>query len=221
MGFTMFLQTKLNPAPTDPMQAKMFTFMPLIFTFMLATFPAGLVIYWTWNNLLSVTQQYLIMRREGVEVHLFENLKLPLVKRFTGNRQRRSEMTPSADAEFGAQAVRGAVRFRRGHRRHRDVPPDTLPEIAFVGRSNVGKSSLINALTGRKPLARVSNTPGRTREINFFDLGGADPRRPAGLWLRQVSKTEGAGWQSCLAYLAAAPAQPRRASDRLRAAAEG
>ena len=75
MGITQFVQTKLNPAPTDPVQAKMFTFMPLIFTFMFATFPAGLVIYYTWNNLLSVTQQYVIMRREGVQVHLFENLK--------------------------------------------------------------------------------------------------------------------------------------------------
>ena len=76
MGATQFVQTKLNPAPTDPVQARMFTYMPLIFTFMFATFPAGLVIYYTWNNLLSVTQQYVIMRREGVQIHLFENLKL-------------------------------------------------------------------------------------------------------------------------------------------------
>ena len=68
MGFTQFLQTKLNPAPTDPVQATMFTFMPLIFTFMFATFPAGLVIYYTWNNLLTVIQQCVIMRREGVEI---------------------------------------------------------------------------------------------------------------------------------------------------------
>jgi YidC/Oxa1 family membrane protein insertase len=80
MGVTMFLQQKLNPAPADPVQAKMFTFMPLIFTFMFATFPAGLVIYYTWNNLLSVTQQYVIMRREGVQVHLFENLKFGKAK---------------------------------------------------------------------------------------------------------------------------------------------
>ena len=51
------------------------------------------------------------------------------------------------------------------------IPESRLPEIAFAGRSNVGKSSLVNALTGRKTLARVSNTPGRTREINFFRLG--------------------------------------------------
>jgi GTP-binding protein len=52
------------------------------------------------------------------------------------------------------------------------LPPETLPEIAFIGRSNVGKSSLVNALTGRRMLARTSHTPGRTQQINFFDLGG-------------------------------------------------
>ena len=63
MGGTMFLQQRLNPPPPDPVQARMFQFMPLIFTFMLASFPAGLVIYWSWNNLLSIAQQWLIMRR--------------------------------------------------------------------------------------------------------------------------------------------------------------
>ncbi|MEH6754529.1 MAG: membrane protein insertase YidC [Alphaproteobacteria bacterium] len=68
MGLTMFAQQKLNPAPADPVQARIFMFMPLIFTFFLASFPVGLVIYWTWNNLLSITQQYVIMRRMGVSV---------------------------------------------------------------------------------------------------------------------------------------------------------
>ena len=63
MGGTMFLQQKLNPPPPDPVQARLFQFMPVLFTFMLARFPAGLVIYWTWNNLMSVSQQWLIMRR--------------------------------------------------------------------------------------------------------------------------------------------------------------
>jgi YidC/Oxa1 family membrane protein insertase len=63
MGCTMFLQQKMNPPPPDPVQARMFQFMPIIFTFMLANFPAGLVIYWSWNNLLSIAQQWLIMRR--------------------------------------------------------------------------------------------------------------------------------------------------------------
>ncbi|HEX3430392.1 MAG TPA: membrane protein insertase YidC [Rhizomicrobium sp.] len=77
MGLTQWLQTKMNPAPADPVQARMFSFMPIIFTFMLATLPAGLVIYWTWNNLLSVAQQYVMMRRQGVEVHLFSGMKPP------------------------------------------------------------------------------------------------------------------------------------------------
>jgi YidC/Oxa1 family membrane protein insertase len=63
MGFTMYFQQKLNPPPPDPVQAKLFQFMPLIFTFMLARFPAGLVLYWSWNNLLTIGQQWLIMRQ--------------------------------------------------------------------------------------------------------------------------------------------------------------
>ena len=66
MGLTMFLQQKLNPQPPDPVQAKIFMFLPIMFTFLLARFPAGLVIYWAWNNLLSIIQQWVIMRRMGV-----------------------------------------------------------------------------------------------------------------------------------------------------------
>jgi len=65
MGITMFLQQKLNPQPPDPVQAKVFLLMPLFFTFLLASFPAGLVIYWAWNNLLSIAQQWVIMKRMG------------------------------------------------------------------------------------------------------------------------------------------------------------
>ncbi len=65
MGATMFFQQRLNPAPTDPMQEKMFMLMPLVFTVMLASFPAGLVIYWAWNNTLTIAQQWTIMRMEA------------------------------------------------------------------------------------------------------------------------------------------------------------
>ncbi len=68
MGVTMFLQQKLNPQPPDPVQAKIFLMMPVIFTIFLARFPAGLVIYWAWNNVLSIAQQYVIMRRMGVPI---------------------------------------------------------------------------------------------------------------------------------------------------------
>ncbi len=66
MGVSMFLQQRLNPQPADPVQAKIFLFMPIFFTYLLASFPAGLVIYWTWNNILSMAQQWLIMKRMGV-----------------------------------------------------------------------------------------------------------------------------------------------------------
>ncbi|MDX6749688.1 membrane protein insertase YidC [Geminicoccaceae bacterium 1502E] len=67
MGLTMWLQQRLNPKPADPTQAKVMNFLPVMFTFLFATFPAGLVVYWTWNNTLSILQQWVIMRRMGVK----------------------------------------------------------------------------------------------------------------------------------------------------------
>jgi YidC/Oxa1 family membrane protein insertase len=75
MGVTMWLQMKLNPPPPDPTQKMIFDWMPLIFTFMLATFSAGLVIYWAWNNTLSVLQQSVIMHKHGAKIELFDNIK--------------------------------------------------------------------------------------------------------------------------------------------------
>ncbi len=75
MGITMFVQMRLNPPPPDPTQAMIFNWMPVFFTFLLATFPAGLIIYWAWNNSLSIAQQWVIMSRQGVKVELFSNIK--------------------------------------------------------------------------------------------------------------------------------------------------
>ncbi len=80
MGVTMWVQMKLNPAPPDPTQQMIFNWMPLIFTFMLAKFPAGLVIYWAWNNSLSVAQQSVIMHRHGAKIQLWDNLKSTFYK---------------------------------------------------------------------------------------------------------------------------------------------
>ncbi len=75
MGVTMWLQMKLNPTPPDPAQAMIFNWMPLLFTFMLANFPAGLVIYWAWNNTLSVAQQSIIMHKHGAKIELLDNIR--------------------------------------------------------------------------------------------------------------------------------------------------
>jgi YidC/Oxa1 family membrane protein insertase len=80
MGITMWVQMKMNPQPPDPTQKMIFDWMPLIFTFMLASFSAGLVIYWAWNNTLSVLQQGFIMHKHGAKIELFDNLKALFAK---------------------------------------------------------------------------------------------------------------------------------------------
>jgi YidC/Oxa1 family membrane protein insertase len=74
MGLTMWIQMKLNPPPADPVQQRVFSLMPWIFMVMMAPFPAGLVIYWTWNNILSIAQQSYIMKRSGVPIDLFDKM---------------------------------------------------------------------------------------------------------------------------------------------------
>jgi YidC/Oxa1 family membrane protein insertase len=75
MGVTMWLQMQLNPPQPDPTQQMIFNWMPVMFTFLLASFPAGLVIYWAWNNVLSLLQQSYIMKKQGTEIHLMDNVK--------------------------------------------------------------------------------------------------------------------------------------------------
>ncbi|MEA2783449.1 MAG: GTP-binding protein [Rhodospirillaceae bacterium] len=87
-------------------------------------------------------------------------------------REALSAADQAAALESGRLLFARECRFVAGATNADALPGSLLPEVAFAGRSNVGKSSLVNALTGRKTLARVSHTPGRTQQINFFDLGG-------------------------------------------------
>lgn len=83
MGVTMWIQMRLNPTPPDPVQASLFNWMPVMFTFMLGSFPVGLVIYWAWSNTLSILQQAFIMKRHGTEVDILGNIResLPFLKK--------------------------------------------------------------------------------------------------------------------------------------------
>lgn len=122
-------------------------------------------------------------------------------------------MTPEAAAldagalDDGRRLFTQECRFVAAGAAFPQLPPSATPEVAFIGRSNAGKSSLINALAGRKSLARVSNSPGRTRQVNLFDLGGrlilADL---PGYGFAQASRADRQGWQDLIAdYLAGRP----------------
>ena len=123
MGITMWVQMKLNPAPPDPTQKMIFDWMPLIFTFMLASFPAGLVIYWAWNNLLSVIQQGVIMKKNGAKIELFDNIKATFKKsndsgcaeavKQDNKPARRKTRLPSRRLEF-RRAMAGHSRSKNG-----------------------------------------------------------------------------------------------------------
>ncbi len=83
LGISMWLQQKLNPAPTDPTQAMIFAWMPWVFMFMLGSFASGLVIYWITNNTITFTQQYLIMRAQGIKPDVFGNIKSSMKRKKT------------------------------------------------------------------------------------------------------------------------------------------
>ena len=110
MGITMWFQMKLNPAPPDPVQQKIFTWMPVIFTYLLASFPAGLVIYWAWNNFLSILQQSFIMWRQGVDIPLLENLGIKPAKEPADATEEEKSAKAEAEEKRSAKASRRASR---------------------------------------------------------------------------------------------------------------
>ena len=119
---------------------------------------------------------------------------------------------PDADAlERGRLLFAAPCEFVAGAATEDAIPGDTLPEVAFAGRSNVGKSSLINALTGRRTLARVSHTPGRTQQLNFFTLAGRLMLVDLpGYGFAQAAKRDVARWTSLVRRYLAGRASLRR-----------
>ena len=190
MGVTMWAQMKLNPAPPDPTQKMIFDWMPLIFTFMLATFPAGLVIYWAWNNSLSVLQQSVIMRKHGAKIELFDNIKALFVKKkpqammfvlkFCRNVVLRSPGTAPMDEftrdeiEAGRRLFAGDWRFVAAAGSAVSLPPMRGTEIALCRPLQCRQVEPDQRAHRPQGLARTSRTPGRTQELIFFTA-----RRPA------------------------------------------
>ena len=194
MGVSMFFQMKMNPEPADPVQKSMFAWMPVIFTFMLGTFPAGLVIYWTWNNTLTVIQQYYIMTKAGVKVELWDNL----FKLFAEGRRRRPRAHERNGVRVGmdgggTQALRRPLRI---HLRRRES--DGLPPAGPAG------NRLRRALERRQILARQrAHGPIRPRPHV------AHARPDAGAHLLRPRRRR--PWSTCRAT--ATPRSPRRSSS--------
>ena len=108
-------------------------------------------------------------------------------------------MSEDPDIQVASALFRKPCNFVIGAASLDVIPDGELPEVAFIGRSNVGKSSLINAITGHKALARTSNTPGRTQQLNFFNLDGQLMLVDLpGYGYAKVSKTEKAQWQELM-----------------------
>ena len=175
MGVSMFFQMKMNPEPADPVQKSMFA-LDASHLHLHARHVSG------WPGHLLDLEQHpdgapAVLHHEqgrGEGRALGQPLQaVPQEDQPGEDAERMSETTVAPDwTEAGRKLFAGPCEFIFAAARSDGLPPIGAPEIAFAGRSNVGKSSLVNALTGRAALARTSRTPGRTQELIFFDLGG-------------------------------------------------
>ncbi len=138
MGVTMWVQMQLNPQQPDPVQQKIFNWMPVIFTFMLASFPSGLVIYWAWNNVLSLLQQYAIMRKNNTEIHLWKNLGIDKWK-----------------ARFAAAKTSGGGNWKERVGSLTASLPQQLGKALKRGDSSAGKTSATSATMTREQALRT------------------------------------------------------------------
>jgi len=151
MGVTMFLQQKLNPAPTDPIQKRIIGAFPFVFTFLLSTFPAGLVVYWAWNNTLSILQQWVIMKRMGVKIgggmekSAMVTTAPPSVQRKKKSKEGAQDNTPK-----GTSAQR---------RKQKASTSANSTGKSSTGKSSTGKASTSKNSTGKSSAATGAKKP--------------------------------------------------------------
>ena len=183
MGVSMWVQMKMNPEATDPVQRQMFAWMPVIFTFMMGSFPAGLVIYWTGTTSCPSRSNGFIMKRAGVKFELWDNLvaTFKAQSRPSPDRAGRTRLRRNRP-----QAFRGLMRIHLERRRARRTCRPRRAGIRFrrpFQRRQVVAGQRADWSQDAGP--RLVYTPGRTQQLNFFDLGERARRRHAELRLRR------------------------------------
>jgi YidC/Oxa1 family membrane protein insertase len=173
MGVTMWVQMQLNPQQPDPVQQKIFNWMPVIFTFMLASFPSGLVIYWAWNNVLSLLQQYTIMRKNDAEIHLWKNLgvekwkgRLRSLKTFGTQKLARRTGADSLKQDGKAAAKSGHGAVAKGKARKAASAPQT-PMTREQALRTLGLEADATAAEIERALAEAA--PGNEQALNGSD----------------------------------------------------
>jgi YidC/Oxa1 family membrane protein insertase len=169
MGATMWFQMQLNPQQPDPVQQKIFNWMPVIFTFMLASFPSGLVIYWAWNNVLSLLQQYTIMRKNDAEIHLWKNLgaekwtgRLNAAKAFGTRQLARAGVAAGSTAAPSTQGDKGSSAKAR--------KPALAPKAVMTREQALRTLGLdADATAAEIELALAKVEPGKQQTLNGSD----------------------------------------------------
>ncbi len=185
MGITMWAQMQLNPQQPDPMQQRIFNWMPVMFTFMLASFSVGLVIYWAWNNVLSILQQYTILRKNGAEIHLWKNMGVDgLIARV-----RSGQGLGAGDA-----VAKGSAALRRGAEQLGQRLSD-LKQLAAPGQSRTSappsedKGAAAPQPTGARAAAAPSTDMTREQALKTLGLEpGATETEIDDAYTRQARK---------------------------------
>jgi len=171
MGVTMYVQYKLNPQPTDPMQARIFQLMPIVFTFMLGHFAAGLVIYWAWNNVLSMFQQVIIMKRQGIP--LGGTMPSMLPASLTGG----GDSKPAADPEPEPEPEEKPAKRERAQLAGRPANTLSKAERQAAAQARAAQGTTSGAKSGKRPAAkRGSGTASGSRTRSRGSSSGPSTR---------------------------------------------